>query len=62
MKVSTHVALQIISFIISFGTIATNVVPPNLQKYVVLAVSAAQGALAWYNHYYTPNGIAIPKT
>ena len=59
MKVSTHVALQIIGFIISFGTMATNMVPEMYQKYIVLVVSAAQGALAWFNHYYSPTGNKI---
>lgn len=59
MKVTLHVVLQALGFIASAGTMLTNVVPPSAKPYVVLAVSAAQGALAWWNHYHTPDGKLI---
>jgi hypothetical protein len=61
MKVGTHVLLQALGFAISFGTMATNIVPPKAQPYIVLIVSASQGLLGWINHYYTPSGTAIPS-
>jgi len=56
MPVWIHVVLQALGFIVSTGTVVTNMVPPKYQPYVVLVISAAQGALAWYNHYYNPDG------
>ena len=59
MKTWLHVLFQALGFIVSAGTLLTSAVPPKVQPYVVLAVSAAQGLLAWYNHYFTPGGQRI---
>lgn len=59
MKVSTHVILQALGFVVSIGTLVSGQVPPKYQPYIVLVVSAAQGLLAWWNHYYTPQGTKI---
>lgn len=61
MKVSTHVILQVLGLIISVGTVVQNgaFVPTKYIPFVVLIVSAAQGLLAWFNHYYTPDGTKI---
>lgn len=56
MTRTVHIILQALGFIISAGTMATSIVPAKYQPYVVLVVSAAQGALAWYNHNFNPDG------
>lgn len=61
MKVSTHVILQVLGFIVSIGTLVQNgsIVPSKYEPFVVGTVSLAQGIMAWYNHYYTPQGVKI---
>lgn len=59
MNVYVHVLLQAAGVAVSYGTLATTIVPDKIKPFVVLAVSAAQGLLAWYNHYYTPSGTKI---
>jgi len=59
MKISTHLILQILLFVTQYGNIASGYVPMKYVPIVALIVSGAQGALAWYNHYYTPTGIKI---
>jgi hypothetical protein len=59
MKISTHVILQILLLIAQYGNLVMGMAPPKVQPFVALALSAAQGALAWYNHYYTPQGAKI---
>ena len=60
MKLSTHLVLQILMMIVQYGNLASGFVPPKAQPFVALAVGAAQGGLAWYNHWYTPSGKALP--
>lgn len=59
MTVTMHVVLQVFGFVIAAGTALTNAVPEKAKPFVVLLVSAAQGALAWWNHYYDPSGKKI---
>lgn len=59
MKVTTHVILQVLGFIVTIGTVVSGQVPPKYVPYVVGIVSAAQGGLAWFNHYFTPQGARI---
>lgn len=61
MNVYLHITLQVLGFIVQFGTVATNIVPPKIQPFIILIVSAAQGGLAWFNHYYSPSGIRLAK-
>jgi hypothetical protein len=56
MKVWLHITLQALGFVVSAGTMMTNVVPPKYQPLVVAVVSFAQALLAWYNHYFNPDG------
>lgn len=56
MTRTVHTILQVLGFIVSAGTMATDFVPTKYKPYVVLTVSAAQGALAWYNHNFNPDG------
>lgn len=56
MTRTIHSILQVLGFVVSAGTMATNFVPDKYKPYVVLVVSAAQGVLAWYNHSFNPDG------
>jgi hypothetical protein len=56
MKVSLHVIYQIFSTVVSVGALLSPSVPEKAKPYVVLVVSLAQGFVAWYNHYYNPDG------
>jgi hypothetical protein len=61
MKIGTHIVLQVLGIIISFGTILQSgtYIPMKYVPFVVLVVSAAQGLLGWIGHYYTPSGTKI---
>lgn len=63
MKIQTHIVLQALGVIISFGTILQGgtYIPMKYIPFVVLVVSAAQGLLGWVNHYYTPAGTKLPS-
>jgi hypothetical protein len=56
MKVLTHVILQGLALAAQYGNLATNVVPVKYKPLVTVGITAAQGILAWYNHYYNPDG------
>ena len=56
MKVWLHVTLQILGFVGSAGTLVLPQIPDKYKPFIVLAISAAQGLLAWFNHYYNPDG------
>jgi len=62
MSVTIHVLLQVLGFIASAGVLLTNALPDKAKPFVVLTVSASQGLLAWYNHYYTPSGQKIQQS
>jgi hypothetical protein len=59
MKIWLHVVLQVLGFIAQYANLASGVVPAKYQPFVALAVGLAQAILAWFNHYYTPDGQPI---
>ncbi len=56
MKLSWNLVFQGLALIVQYGTMASGLVAPSAQKWIMLPVGLAQGLVAWRAHYFNPDG------
>lgn len=59
MTITAHSIAQVLAMILQALNLFAGIVPVKYQPFVALGIALVQAALAWYNHYYTPQGTKI---
>jgi hypothetical protein len=61
MKVYVHVILQAAAFVAQWANLASTVTPVAYKPFIMLALSASQGLIAWYAHNYAAGQVKALK-
>lgn len=61
MNLTTHLSLQatllaLLTALTKYGDALNGIIPAKYQPYLQLVIGLAMSGLAWYNHYYNPDG------
>jgi hypothetical protein len=56
MTSKTHIIAQVLAMLLQVLNMASGVVPPKYQPYVMFGIAVVQAGMGLYNHYYNPDG------